>query len=225
MHFDVGRLQDDLHALTYADWKKHYQARHYEGDWSALPLRSVNGETENILVSPFENAIYQDTSLLGQCPYFMEVLEHFHCPIKGVRLLRLKAGSMIKEHRDHDLCFEKGEIRIHIPIVTHEAVEFLLDGERISLRVGECWYMNFNLRHAIRNNSPIDRVHLVLDAIVNEWVTELFSRQGLNKKVIDDPDYDESTKKQIIENLRKLNTETASRLADEMEGSFSSKQS
>src|SRR5688572_32856546 len=95
MHFDVGRLQADLHALANADWKKHYQARHYEGDWSALPLRSVNGDTENILVSPHENANYQNTPLLNSCPYFMEVLGNFHCPMKGVRLLKLKAGSLI----------------------------------------------------------------------------------------------------------------------------------
>ena len=67
----------------------------------------------------------------------------------AVRLLKLNAGASIKEHRDNDLFFEKGEIRIHIPIITNADVEFYLDSERMNLQEGSCWYMNFNLLHAI----------------------------------------------------------------------------
>jgi aspartyl/asparaginyl beta-hydroxylase (cupin superfamily) len=134
----------------------------------------------------------------------------------SVRLLKLNAGAVIKEHKDAELCYEKGEIRIHIPVVTHDEVEFYLDKERMNLKEGECWYMNFNLPHSIMNKSSIDRVHLVLDATVNDWVKELFSRPVLLKKEMDEPGYDEKTKQQIISRLRELNTETANRLADDM---------
>ena len=38
--------------------------------------------------------------------------------------MRLAPGSVIKEHRDHDLCFEDGMVRIHIPVVTNAGVDF-----------------------------------------------------------------------------------------------------
>lgn len=46
--------------------------------------------------------------------------------------------------------------------------------------------MNFNLPHSIINKSAIDRVHLVIDATVNDWVTTLFQQPSLNKKEIEE---------------------------------------
>jgi len=133
--------------------------------------------------------------------------------------LKLEAGADIKEHRDADLCFEKGEIRLHIPVITSSDVEFWLDKERIIAQEGECWYMNFNLPHSISNKSTKARIHLVIDAVVNDWVKELFGRPELKKKEIEEAGYDNDTKKNIIASLRQLNTETSNRIADEMEAS------
>jgi hypothetical protein len=219
--FDASRMQQEVYSLASNRWKLHYQVRHYEGEWSAIPLRSINGAIDDIMISPMENSRYDDTALLQECPYINEVLSTFHCPLLAVRLLKLNAGAIIKEHRDLDLYFEKGEIRLHIPVVTHELVDIFLDKEKISLREGECWYMNFNLPHALQNNSPVDRIHLVIDAKVNDWVTSLFAQPAINKKEIDEPGFDDPTKVAIIAQLRSMNTETGNRLADEMEAEVS----
>lgn len=216
-HFDVQRMQQEVLLLEKSNWQLHYQVKHYEGDWSALPLRSISGNTNDVLISPVDGATYHDTALLQQCPYIKEVLGHFKCPLLAVRLLRLAAGAVIKEHRDAELYFEKGEIRIHIPVKTNEGVEFFLDNERMMLKEGECWYMNFNLPHRINNTSTEERIHLVLDATVNDWVNQLFAGPGLLKKEIADPSMDAATQKQVIEQLRSMNTETSNRIADEME--------
>lgn len=215
--FDAQQLLADTASIATQHWQLHYQTRHYTGGWSALPLRSVNGDTDSILVSPEENAVYADTVFLEQSPYLRQVLASFHCPLKAVRLLKLDAGAVIKEHRDAELAFEQGEIRIHIPVVTNQLVEFILDKEKINLQEGECWYMNFNLPHTIENKSAVDRIHLVIDAEVNDWVKELFSRPSLLKKEIEEPAMNENTRRQIIAQLRQLGTDTANRLADEME--------
>jgi quercetin dioxygenase-like cupin family protein len=161
--------------------------------------------------------MYADTPFLLQSPYLQELLSLFECPLKAVRLLKLDAGAIIKEHKDAELAFEQGEIRIHIPVVTNERVEFILDKERILLQEGECWYMNFNLPHAIENKGAAARIHLVIDAEVNDWVKDLFAQPSLQKKEIDAPGMDEATRKQVIAQLRLLGTDTANRLADEME--------
>jgi hypothetical protein len=42
------------------------------------------------------------------------------------------------------------------------------------MREGECWYVNFNLAHAVENRGASDRVHLVIDGLVNDWVRTVF---------------------------------------------------
>lgn len=228
-HFDAFRMQEELRSLEQVapiaiGWKMHYQVKHYEGEWSALPLRNLTGKTDDVMISPVDGDIYQDTTLLQQCPYFKEVLQHFQCPLLAVRLLKLSPGAVIKEHKDSELYFEKGEMRIHIPVRTNEMVEFYLDNEKMQLKEGECWYMNFNLPHRLANNSKEDRIHLVIDAVVNDWVKELFDSKNIrHKKEIDDNDLlDEQTKKEMIAHLRAMNTEVGNKLADELEGKVNS---
>ncbi len=215
-YFDTTRLKDAVAALENRKWQLHYQVRHYEGDWTALPLRSIDGLADNVMISPIAGSNYADTVFLKESPYLQEILQQFKCPLMAVRLLKLNAGSVIKEHRDAELCFEQGEIRLHIPITTHPDVAFYLDKERMPLREGECWYMNFNLPHSIINNSSINRVHLVIDAVVNDWVKALFLQPDTNKKEIAATGYSDEVKKNMIARLRQINTSTAISIANEL---------
>jgi hypothetical protein len=218
--FDKGLLQQEVHALSALSWLPHYQVKHYEGEWTAIPLRSIGGKADDVIISPTDNRDYQDTIFLERSPYLQEVLQSFQCPLQAVRLLKLNAGSIIKEHRDAELNFESGEIRLHIPVVTHPDVEFFLDKERITPQEGECWYMNFNLPHSIRNNSAVNRVHLVIDALVNDWVKQLFSSSEITvKKEITDTSaiLSDDTKRKMIAQFREMNTTISHQMADELE--------
>ena len=219
-HFDVKKMQEELQELDSRAWKLHYQKLHYEGEWTAIPLRSIGGKPDHIIIAPTDEYPYEDTIFLDECPYIKSILQTFKCPLQAVRLLRLNAGAIIKEHRDAEMNFENGEIRLHIPVITHCEVEFFLDGERIHLKEGECWYMNFNLLHNINNKSNINRVHLVVDAKVNDWVKEIFSSPAITvKKEIEDLSntYDDETKKQMIILFRQMNTPVSNKMADDLE--------
>ena len=218
--FDAGLLQQEVDALSAPQWLPHYQVKHYEGEWSAIPLRSIGGKADDIIISPTDNRDYRDTIFLDNSPYLKKVLQTFQCPLQAVRLLKLNAGSSIKEHRDAELNFESGEIRLHIPVITHTDVDFFLDKERLPLQEGECWYMNFNLLHAINNNSNINRVHLVIDAVVNDWVKTIFNSPDIVvKKETEDLSkvFDEATKRQMIVQFREMNTVVSNKMADELE--------
>lgn len=217
--FDVPRLQAELRGLEARSWKAHYQTLHYEGAWSALALRSSSGEAEELLIAPQPGAEYRDTPLLAACPAMAEVLAAFRCPLRAVRLMKLEAGAVIKEHRDAELAFERGEARFHVPILTHPDVEFLLDGERVPLREGECWYLNFDLPHAVRNASPVDRVHLVIDATVDDWLRELMADPACGPRSEADPmdQFDEAVKREMAARFRAMGTPTALRLAEDLE--------
>jgi hypothetical protein len=222
-YFDVQKMQTDIANLATQNWVQHYQKTHYEGDWTVLPLRSVNGAIDNIYVLPNDANAYANTIFLEACPYLNEVLTHFKFPLKNVRLLKLAAGAVIKDHCDKELNFENGEVRLHIPIVTNKDVKFYLQEEQMHLQEGECWYMNFNLNHRVSNNSSTDRIHLVIDGEVNDWVKNLFATDTImNKKEIEvtENNYDDATKRQMIERIRLMNTVTGNKLADDLEASL-----
>lgn len=220
LNFDAVQLKKELDALTSLSWPLHYQKRDYEGEWSAISLRSTDGNSGNVFISPIENARYQDTELLKVSPYFQQVLQYFHCPLQAVRLLKLSAGSIIKEHMDAELSYENGAFRIHIPIYTNDKVDFRVGGDVLQLKEGECWYCNFNLPHSIANRGKTDRIHLVIDGLVNDWVNELFnSSRVLLRKEGDEkePIEDENTLREMIYHLRSMNTPAGEKLANEME--------
>lgn len=219
--FDVQQIQQELEKLAATTWPLHFQAKHFEGEWSSLALRSIDGSSFNSIISPLDDAVYKDTELLLQSPCLQEILKTFHCPLLAVRLLKLTPGSVIKEHTDADLYYEKGLARFHIPVVTNNMVDFFLQGEHLELNEGECWYCNFNLPHSLANRGTASRIHLVIDAVANDWIRELFnSEKVLFKKEVADPVegiMDEQTKKETIFHLRRMNTVVSNKLADELE--------
>jgi len=172
VRFDPTRLHADLDKIVGSDYVPHFNTRTYEGDWSAVPLRSVGGRADHIYPDPTAKQAFADTPLLERCSYIREVLAFFTCPQQAVRFLRLKAGSIVKPHRDYELGFADGEVRLHIPVRTHPDVIFLLDGKRVAMNEGECWYNDFNLVHSVENRGATDRVHLVIDCVVNDWLRE-----------------------------------------------------
>jgi hypothetical protein len=104
------------------------------------------------------------------------VLGAFECPLQAVRLMRLAPGSVIKEHSDLELSFEEGTVRLHIPVSTNDGVDFRLNGLRCTMPAGSCWYLRLSDRHSVANRGKSDRVHMVIDALVNDWLTPLFER-------------------------------------------------
>lgn len=179
LSFDVVRLQTDLAMATQAAWIPHFVPGNYEGDWSAIPLRSVEGQIEHIFSDPsVAVSTYRNTPVMKECPYFCQVLGAFDCPITSVRLLKLAAGSLIKEHVDHDLTVKNGVVRLHIPIVTNPDVEFYIEDERVRMAAGECWYIDASLPHRLANKGGTNRVHIVLDCVVNDWLNNWLIEAG-----------------------------------------------
>jgi hypothetical protein len=175
LQFDAALLQANLRELASDSFVAHFNTRYYQGDWSVAPLRSIGGRADHIYPDPTAKNAFADTPLLELCPYVRRVLASFPCPQQAVRFMRLKAGSTIKEHRDYKLAFEDGEVRMHIPVVTNPDVEFIMNGVRVDMKEGECWYHNFNLPHSVLNRGQADRVHLVLDCVVNDWLRQVLT--------------------------------------------------
>jgi quercetin dioxygenase-like cupin family protein len=211
--FDAGLTQSELLKIK-EEWQPHFNTWYYEGLWTGIALRSVEGKHDSIVPDLMGQADYQDTIYM---PYFKSViklLSGFNCRVLSVRFLNLQAGAVIKKHTDNELFFEQGEARLHFPVFTNPDVEFCVDEERIIMGEGECWYMNAHLPHSVANKGTTDRIHLVVDCSVNDWLREkIMSSDEISFKE-DKPDDNLSL---IIKELRIQNTETSNKLADDME--------
>jgi aspartyl/asparaginyl beta-hydroxylase (cupin superfamily) len=210
---DIDAIRQEVDALTKA-WVPHFNAHHYEGNWSVLSLRSTTGDASQIIPDLHEQLRFMDTALLSECPCIKALLQSFQCELMAVRLMNLQAGSVIKPHKDAELCFEKGEARVHIPIVTNDGVSFFSEDKLVRMQEGECWYINVNLRHSVSNEGSTDRIHLVIDCEVNEWLKELFQRAEI--VMAKEENNPEETRK-IINELRNQNTEISLQLASQLE--------
>ncbi len=178
LDFEPQRLAHDLAALSAVQWTAHFVQQNYEGDWSAIALRASATAKHPIqmIFSDPTCTTFIDTPFLAGAPYFQHVLGQFECPLLSVRLMRLAPGSIIKEHRDPDLSFEQGTVRVHIPVVSNPEVDFRLNGTRCEMPAGSTWYLRLSDPHTVANRGTTERVHMVIDAAVNDWLTDLFRR-------------------------------------------------
>jgi hypothetical protein len=173
LKFHIESLQRDLENFSSDDWAPHFNTQYYEGDWSGVALRAAKDAHVSLYPDPTAEA-YVDTAAMDRAPSVRDALRTFECETESVRFLRLGPGAVIREHRDYKLSIEDGYARVHVPIRTHEDVEFLLDGKRVEMNEGDAWYLNFNLPHSVTNHGAGERVHLVVDCIVNDWFRKFF---------------------------------------------------
>ena len=170
--FDVPQMVADLAVLEQSDWTAHFVTQNYAGAWDVLPLRAQAGAVHPVMMIYSDPGVsdWVDTPFLDAAPYLREVIAAFQCPIEAVRLMRLSPGSSIHEHRDHDLDAAEGRARIHVPVTTNSHVSFLLNGLPVTMLPGEAWYLRLADAHAVHNGGTSDRVHLVIDAVVDQWL-------------------------------------------------------
>ena len=211
---DIETLQSETKEMIDADhWFPHLNERHYTGNWSVLSLRSPGGNSKTITADLMNESDFIDTPLMQRFSSVQKLVGNLHCPVMSVRLLNLKAGAIIKPHRDFDLCFEKGEARIHVPVFTNPDVQFFIEEDRLPLKEGEIWYIYANLKHSVCNQGTTDRIHLVIDCTVNEWLREIFE-QG--EKVMTEEKINLNEIQKVIQELRLQNTAMSNKLADEL---------
>lgn len=220
LSFDIQRLQSDLSILKAREWHAHINQRAHNGGWCALPLRSVDGCTWNITVTETDQTHYTDTAFLAECSYLPAVLSQLQCPLLSARLMSLEAGDEIRRHTDNALSFQDGYVRLHIPVQTHPDVIFTIDDHPVHFAAGECWYMNADLPHAVRNNSPVDRIHLVVDCEVNDWLSDLFMQAGFKNEPVThkygDPSINDDNVLAIAAQLEAMGTDTDLQMAAQL---------
>jgi len=204
--YDVLRLQAELAVCLEEHWVEHFNTKDFKGLWQGISLRSASGDPHDI-TSNYGASTYQDTALLANLPYIQRIIHDLPGQKEAIRFLALAPGSEIKAHKDLGCGYSQGNFRLHIPILTDPLVEFMLDGERLHLQQGECWYMDFNKIHQIYNASTITRIHLVIDVLRDAQTDVLFAAYGWTEQ--EPVRYSRETLTLMFDALESMNTDTA----------------
>ncbi len=170
--YDVEFLQRDLRTLQEVQ-RAPQPGPYHKGEWTGIALYSMGGK-QSTFPSAAGTDHYQETEELQRAPYLKQVLDDLKCPKEVVRILFLPPDGHIKDHFDFHTSFQFGLLRLHIPIVTHPDVVFVIDAQRMNWKPGELWYGDFSKVHSVKNNSSIVRVHMVIDVQINDFVLSLF---------------------------------------------------
>ncbi len=79
-----------------------------------------------------------------------------------IMLARLAAGKRCKMHVDHTPSANIPH-KIHVPLQTHQNVQFIEEGDIYYLEYGRAYEVNNKVIHGTNNPSLTDRIHLIFD--------------------------------------------------------------
>ncbi|MBB4817412.1 hypothetical protein HNP29_000769 [Pseudomonas alcaligenes] len=156
-------------------WQHHFNTGYYDGDWSGVAL--VAAEDAHLPLASGLGAPRRTDWWQGEAAW-EDLLGLFGESVRSARLLRLGAGARIHEHRDYDLGQPGADLRLHVPLLSPPEVEFLVEGLRVPMQPGQCWFIDLSRPHRVDNYGTSERVHLVLDCRPDDWLLKLVA-QGL----------------------------------------------
>lgn len=84
-----------------------------------------------------------------------------------VMLTRLRPGRCIAPHKDVLGAYAAYYTRYHVPVQSLPGALFRCGGETVNMLTGELWWFDASEEHELINNSPDDRIHLIIDARVS----------------------------------------------------------
>lgn len=189
LRLDVAQAMAEALAMPPTSWQTHFNTGYHNGGWQAIALRESHAAALDIAPGDHALETYHDNATLAACPAIAQLVAQIPCPLKSVRLMRLVSGGIIREHVDAGVSLESGEARLHIVLDTDEHTHFYVAQKRVSMRQGECWYINVAQPHRVANTGSKDRIHLVIDCVVNPWLVDAVgaSDQGDPYPDQDDP--------------------------------------
>ena len=180
--FDVEKMKAEVKTLGMNEFIYY----------NVIPLRAPAHQVDPSLPFPPPADDYADGSwtewmnipALASTPYLTSIIDKFqeHTRVTLVRVLRLAAGNEVKEHTDPTLGLEveRSVVRLTIPILVGDEVDFFLNGTPVPMQPGECWYLRLTDPHKVVNGSTTDRINLTIDMAPNDWLRNLIQKATTN---------------------------------------------
>ncbi len=178
LSFDAQKLRADLARIQSGEWFPHYSNDAPGGGWTVAALLNGSGQTGEIYAGSPSRPV--PTPALQRCRYLPHVFAALPGRLLSARLMQLQPGARILPHTDSGLGLAFGLARLHIPITTEPALQFLVGGRRLRMRPGELWYADFSLEHTIDHQGTQPRTHLVMDLEINAELQQLLDTANVH---------------------------------------------
>ncbi len=174
--YDVAKLKIELDkVLRDSEWFERIN-----GVWHAIPLRSYQGGITPLHISHMGNSLYapasdfKDTKWLEMCPYLADICHALGPDVFKIRFMQMSANKILHTHTDNFP--HKNVVRIHLAIRSHPNVTMTVEDKTWHIGEGELWFANVKRPHSVKNQSDIDRVHVVIDVAWSEKLEELYQQ-------------------------------------------------
>ncbi len=181
---ELGSLAQSLLSLDPERYAQVKSKKNKEGHWRAISLFGYSSDPMDILKPGVlgkkgnADAELQFTDLVHDLD-MAETLDDVIDSIPGgkldrVRVMRLAPREYINRHHDRvDKQYSKVELgyyaRIHVPLLTTPNVRFSVwrtrnaEEETFTLKPYRTYFLNISKEHGVHNDSPVPRLHLVID--------------------------------------------------------------
>jgi len=195
LQFDAGRLAAEIEQFSEADWRPHPEG--HRGN-SALPLIAVGGD-------PGDDGVKGEmapTPHLARCPYLRQTLFALGAPIGRTRLMRIDGNAEATAHVDVNYYWQT-RVRVHVPIVTDPAVQFLCGDRSLHMAPGQTWIFDTWRMHNVVNPNPTRRIHLVADTAGSPRLRALVDDawdpfSGQTRRLVTDVPFDPAFDRQLL---------------------------
>lgn len=172
---DADNFVEKLNPITQARWEVwtkrrggcHEDTRCIPLKWAANKVKFEPNETNE-----FNQIEYHQEYILfaNELDDINRKLDSIHGPAKLINavFIKLLSGCSVPEHQDtpsgRENIFSKTR-RYHIPIITNPQVYMKCLDTDYYLEKGNVYELENTKNHGVRNESKMDRIHLVIDRL------------------------------------------------------------
>ena len=182
---DLKKIKKEL--LSYSGFQQHYSHYNKRKSWLAFSVKGYSKEDPGFIIKPDEmskkwkkenkdllNNKSEYTSISHLFPNTIKFAERFG-KTERLRFMKLLSGGELSRHADitnKNAGVSSGRTgRFHLPIISHQKVKYFawgLRGDKIEreFSANELFYLDQRKPHRVVNDSPIDRINLVMDVIL-----------------------------------------------------------
>lgn len=118
---------------------------------------------EHTSVRPHDSVWYPESALLPSAKNLaLQVMSHVRGErLGGVLITKVPAGKRVHRHTDHGWHSEYYD-KFALQIESHQQQAFCFDEGELIAAPGDLYWFNNQLDHWVRNDSPVDRITMII---------------------------------------------------------------
>lgn len=103
---------------------------------------------------------------------YKKLEEHVNGRVVRCEIINMNPNSRVRDHKDRsDLLYVSR--RFHIPLKTNTECFFTVNSQTVNMLEGNLYEINNIKWHNVKNLSPENRIHLIIDVLPNQYTSNV----------------------------------------------------